>query len=230
MVRMNFIERVKHLPRWSWYTAAGVSAGALALKLYKNRAAPDAVAQASSGDTVADGATGSVQPATSGGSPPGVIVPPVIMPSDGGTAGDIAGALSGLLGGVVDNMTGLVGGVVSGEQVNQGVLLGILGSQSDIAGQVLLANAGPPPVPVQVNPTPVIVQMPPPAKPPVAHPPPKPKGPTPKPTTKNYTVRKGDTLSDIARKYGTSVSWLASHNGITNPNKIRVGQVIKVPA
>ncbi len=44
-----------------------------------------------------------------------------------------------------------------------------------------------------------------------------------------YTVKRGDTLSKIANKYGTTYQKLASYNGISNPNKIKVGQVIKIP-
>lgn len=48
------------------------------------------------------------------------------------------------------------------------------------------------------------------------------------PTTGSYTVRYGDTLSGIASRYGTSTSTLASINGISNPNWIYPGQVIKL--
>ena len=41
-----------------------------------------------------------------------------------------------------------------------------------------------------------------------------------------YTVKKGDTLSGIALKYGTSVSTLVKLNNIKNPNIIVVGQVL----
>lgn len=44
-----------------------------------------------------------------------------------------------------------------------------------------------------------------------------------------YTVKSGDTLSGIAAKYGTTYQTLASYNGISNPNKISVGQKIKIP-
>ncbi|MCD8314473.1 MAG: LysM peptidoglycan-binding domain-containing protein [Firmicutes bacterium] len=44
-----------------------------------------------------------------------------------------------------------------------------------------------------------------------------------------YTVVKGDTLSSIAKKYGTTYQALAAYNGISNPNKISVGQEIKIP-
>ena len=43
-----------------------------------------------------------------------------------------------------------------------------------------------------------------------------------------YTVKAGDTLSGIASKYGTTVSKLASANGISNPNLIYKGQRIIV--
>lgn len=43
------------------------------------------------------------------------------------------------------------------------------------------------------------------------------------------TVRRGDTLSRIARRYNTSYQYLAKINNIPNPNIIRVGQRLKVP-
>lgn len=43
-----------------------------------------------------------------------------------------------------------------------------------------------------------------------------------------YTVQKGDVLSKIASKFGVSVSTLQSINGIKDPNKIYVGQVLKL--
>ena len=45
-----------------------------------------------------------------------------------------------------------------------------------------------------------------------------------------YTVKKGDTLFQIAAKYGTTYQAIAAYNGIKNPNAIRVGQKIKIPA
>lgn len=44
-----------------------------------------------------------------------------------------------------------------------------------------------------------------------------------------YIVKKGDTLSGIASRHGTTYQVLASYNGISNPNLIRVGQVVKIP-
>ena len=48
-------------------------------------------------------------------------------------------------------------------------------------------------------------------------------------TYKTYTVKSGDTLSGIAAKHGTTYQALAAYNGISNPNLIYVGQVIKIP-
>ena len=55
----------------------------------------------------------------------------------------------------------------------------------------------------------------------------KPK-PKPKPKVVKYTVRKGDNLTKISRKYGTSVSALRRANGISG-DLIRIGQVLKIP-
>lgn len=46
--------------------------------------------------------------------------------------------------------------------------------------------------------------------------------------TVTYTVKKGDTLSAIAKKYGTTVKAIAVDNNITNVNLIRVGQKLKI--
>lgn len=43
-----------------------------------------------------------------------------------------------------------------------------------------------------------------------------------------YTVKKGDTLSAIAKKHNVTYQFLAKINNIPNPNRIYVGQVIKL--
>ncbi|NLS42553.1 LysM peptidoglycan-binding domain-containing protein [Bacillus subtilis] len=50
----------------------------------------------------------------------------------------------------------------------------------------------------------------------------------PKASGSTYTVKKGDTLSEIAEKTGVSVAKLQSYNGIKNANKIKAGQVLKL--
>lgn len=49
-----------------------------------------------------------------------------------------------------------------------------------------------------------------------------------KPAARTYTVRAGDNLSAIAAKYGTTYQALAAKNGISNPNLIYPGQVLKI--
>ncbi len=55
------------------------------------------------------------------------------------------------------------------------------------------------------------------------------KHPVSKPSNANsYTVKSGDTLSGIAQKHGTSAKKLAELNGVQDPNKITVGQKLKI--
>ena len=46
---------------------------------------------------------------------------------------------------------------------------------------------------------------------------------------KTYTVKKGDTLSEIAEKFGTTVKKLATLNDIKDPDFITIGQKLKLP-
>lgn len=43
-----------------------------------------------------------------------------------------------------------------------------------------------------------------------------------------HRVSRGETLGAIARRYGTTVAALARANGITNPNRIRAGAVLRI--
>lgn len=52
--------------------------------------------------------------------------------------------------------------------------------------------------------------------------------PEEEPQTVYYTVKRGDTLWNIARNYGTTVQSIAGINGISNPNLIYPGQVLKI--
>ena len=47
-------------------------------------------------------------------------------------------------------------------------------------------------------------------------------------TPEYYEIQSGDTLSGIASKYGTTYQKLASMNGISNPDVIHAGDVIRV--
>lgn len=47
-------------------------------------------------------------------------------------------------------------------------------------------------------------------------------------STANYVVKAGDTLSAIAARNGTTVGAIAAANGIADPNRIQIGQVLKL--
>ena len=44
-----------------------------------------------------------------------------------------------------------------------------------------------------------------------------------------YRVAEGDTLSVIAKKFGVSVGAIMDANGLTDPNKIALGQKLRIP-
>ncbi|NLF28953.1 MAG: LysM peptidoglycan-binding domain-containing protein, partial [Clostridiales bacterium] len=52
------------------------------------------------------------------------------------------------------------------------------------------------------------------------------EGTTPPPTGQTYTVVRGDTLSGIANRFGTTVAELVRLNGIADPNLIFPGQIL----
>ena len=54
--------------------------------------------------------------------------------------------------------------------------------------------------------------------------------PTPTPENPIHVVRAGETLGVIARQHNTTVNELVRLNPISNPNIIRIGQLIKLPA
>ncbi|GAB4459091.1 MAG: hypothetical protein Kow0070_13680 [Anaerolineales bacterium] len=49
------------------------------------------------------------------------------------------------------------------------------------------------------------------------------------PAPKTHTVKAGDTLYAIAIRYNTTVAAIATLNNISDPNKIKVGQVLQIP-
>lgn len=48
-------------------------------------------------------------------------------------------------------------------------------------------------------------------------------------TVQTYRVKKGDTLSDLAARFGTSAGEIKKVNGLSNPHRIRKGQKLKIP-
>jgi LysM repeat protein len=51
--------------------------------------------------------------------------------------------------------------------------------------------------------------------------------PTPAPTNNTYTVKKGDTIYSIAKKYGLSVSKLKTMNNLKS-DSLKIGQLLKI--
>ena len=82
-------------------------------------------------------------------------------------------------------------------------------------------------IPEVVEQEPAPVQTPAPAPTPTPEPTPEPE-PAPS-QQQEYRVVAGDTLSKIASKFGVSSSLLQSFNKISNPNRIRIGQLILIP-
>ena len=54
--------------------------------------------------------------------------------------------------------------------------------------------------------------------------------PSPAPSAATHVVAAGESLADVAARYGTTVEALVAANGIADPNLIRVGQEIQVQA
>jgi len=44
-----------------------------------------------------------------------------------------------------------------------------------------------------------------------------------------YTVKKGDTLTSIARHFGTTVEVIAKENSITHPSRLAIGDKLEIP-
>ncbi len=45
----------------------------------------------------------------------------------------------------------------------------------------------------------------------------------------SYTVEPGDTLAEVAQRFGTTVEAIAEANDIADPDVIAVGQVLQIP-
>ncbi|MEK7794225.1 MAG: LysM domain-containing protein, partial [Candidatus Hydrogenedentota bacterium] len=50
-----------------------------------------------------------------------------------------------------------------------------------------------------------------------------------KPATTTYQVKKGDTLTQIARRFGVTPQDILNANNLDDPNKVIVGQRLTIP-
>lgn len=101
------------------------------------------------------------------------------------------------------------------EKMRQEIVSDLAGRIEKIAARQAAATAVPAP-----SRTP-----PPTARPVAAHPPATPA----RGAGYEHTVEKGQTLTEIARGYGTTVQAIMKANKLSNPSAIRVGQVLFVP-
>ncbi|MCU1448187.1 MAG: LysM peptidoglycan-binding protein [Acidimicrobiales bacterium] len=58
----------------------------------------------------------------------------------------------------------------------------------------------------------------------------RPSAPPPAPAARTYTVRPGDNLEGIAKRYGTSVRAIAGANKVRNFNLVVIGTKLTIPA
>jgi LysM repeat protein len=91
-------------------------------------------------------------------------------------------------------------------------------------------SAASPPMP---TPSPGVTATPTPTPTPAPTPAPTPT-PTPTPAAtpapvQTYVVQQGDTLAEIAQRFGTTVAAIQGANGIEDPNEIIIGQVLVIP-
>ena len=119
------------------------------------------------------------------------------------------------------------------------VLAGIItvasGPVASVVGPIVTSIVGALTTPGEATPTPSVEATP--TASPTESPTPSPsptESPTPSPSgspevPKTYVVRSGDTLSGIALSLDISMADLIALNGITDPNKIKPGQVLKLP-
>ena len=57
----------------------------------------------------------------------------------------------------------------------------------------------------------------------------EPTAPSGEPAAVVHVVASGETLTGIARRYGSSIAAIAAANGISNPSYLRVGQQLTIP-
>ena len=109
-----------------------------------------------------------------------------------------------------ERMSWIVRGIVAGTVV---LILGVMGCSQQ--------------KPTTEEPVKEDVKTPPPAPMPAPAPVVR---PAPAGGEQSYTVQKGDTLASIGRKFGVSWKKIQEANQLPNPNMIRPGQKITIPA
>ena len=119
---------------------------------------------------------------------------------------------------------------LSGRAPASVTLASVEGTPTGNFGDLTFVGSVPEPTPA---PTPAPTPTPSPTPAPSPSPAPTPS-PAPAPEAESvvqeYRVQSGDSLNSIAARFGTTTQILQEFNGITNPNLIRVGQLLRIPA
>jgi LysM repeat protein len=108
------------------------------------------------------------------------------------------------------------------EQLRQQLALRPLATRPGAPGAATHSPLASPPPPI----------TPPPANPPagpVASPEPTPERPRPAPTARTHTVKAGDTVYSIARRYGVQSAALLAANPGVESRYLRIGQTLNIP-
>ncbi len=115
--------------------------------------------------------------------------------------------------------------------------LSIAGATTDVAALPTMDT--PTDAPVPATPTAAAAETAAPSRAPSGAPPtapasigpssPPPASPQPSTSGATYKVRSGDNLSAIARRFGTTTQVLVDLNGISDPAKLKIGQVLRLP-
>lgn len=161
----NITDAVKRAPKWAWVTVAGVGIGAGAIKLWRDRDAPE-------GDASTDPSTeiGAGYPSGPGSGGAGVIIPPVVYTPPSQDTGGLAilqETYIGAIGSIIDEWGEVYGPIAA-------LLPQLVSTPQNVAAhiQALSQAGGAPTTPQQVV---VSVQAPAPAAP---APPPSPAAPS----------------------------------------------------
>lgn len=152
---MSVIDQVKHLPRWTWFSVAGLGIGYGVIHTWKNRAS-EGTASTAAADATGPGVDEMGNPLPGGTGYTGVVVPPTIISPPASDSTGLTDLVAGF--DTLFNNLNLGYGQLYGDPnspYNQWALSNA-GTVQNLANQWAgVALAGSAPQPAAVNPTPI---------------------------------------------------------------------------